>query len=272
MEVLVSDPCGIITLITDFGIKDGYVGAMKGVILGINPGAHIVDISHGVARHDIIHGALILQNTCGHFPRGSVHLVVVDPGVGGGRKPLMAETEHFFLVGPDNGVLSPVLKTYPPIRVVVIENPRYLLPRISDTFHGRDIFAPAAAHCTLGVPLEKFGPEIRTYRSMESPQPTVRQNGLLGQVIAVDGFGNLVTNISRHHVEEHVGAAPLTIQIGKITITEVSRWYQEVPPGSPLAIVGSWDTLEIAVNGGDASSQLGVGRGAAVVIRRGSGA
>jgi S-adenosylmethionine hydrolase len=267
VEVLVSDPCGIISLITDFGMQDGYVGAMRGVILGINPGAHIVDISHGVARHDLLHAALILQNTCGYFPPGSVHLVVVDPGVGSGRRPLMAETENFFLVGPDNGVLSPALETFPPIRVVVIENPRYLLPHISDTFHGRDIFAPAAAHCALGVPVEKFGSETRAYQSMELPQPKVLQDSLRGQVIAVDGFGNLVTNISRHLLKEHVGTAPCTIHIGKTTITEISRSYQEVPQGSPLVIIGSWDLMEIAVNGGDAHSELGAGHGATVVVR-----
>jgi len=263
-----SEPCGIITLISDFGIRDGYVGAMKGVILGINPRAHIVDISHSIERHNVLQAALILQNTCGHFPQGSVHLVVVDPGVGGKRSPLIAETEDFFFVGPDNGVLFPVLETFPPIRVAFIENPKYILPRVSNTFHGRDIFAPAAAHCALGVPTEKFGTQTKTYRSVKLPKAEVLRNGLRGQVIAVDGFGNLVTNISCHHVEEYVGLGSLTIHMGKTTITEISRSYQEVPQGSPLAIIGSWDTLEIAVNGGDARSELGAGRGVAVVVRR----
>lgn len=263
-------PCGIITLLTDFGIQDGYVGAMKGVILGINPEAHIVDISHHVERHDLFQAALVLRNTCRYFPRGSVHMVVVDPGVGGSRKPLVLETEDFFLVGPDNGVLSPVLEEFPPIKMVAIESPQYILSHVSDTFHGRDVFAPAAAHCSLGVPIEKFGPQMEAYRRMEMPHPGVLADGLQGQVIAVDRFGNLVTNISRRDLDEHVGSSPLNIQLGGTIISQISRSYQEVPQGSPLAIMGSWDLLEIAVNGGDARSVLGAGRGDEVVIKRGS--
>ena len=265
-----NSPSGIITLITDFGIRDGYVGAMKGVILGINPRAHIVDISHQVDRHDLFQTALVLRNTCPYFPPGSVHLVVVDPGVGGRRRPLLVETEDFVFVGPDNGVLSLVLEDFAPIRVVVIKNSQYILPRVSDTFHGRDIFAPVAAHCSLGVPAEKFGPEAKTYQRMEQPRPRVLADGLRGQVMAVDRFGNLVTNISRHMLDEHVGKGSVIIQVGGATISKISRSYQEVPQGSPLAIIGSWDLLEIAVNGGDARSVLGAGRGDAVVVRRGS--
>jgi len=184
-------PCGIITLLTDFGTQDGYVGAMKGVILGINPEARIVDIGHQVERHDLFQAALVLRNTCRYFPPGSVHVVVVDPGVGGSRKPLVVETANFFLVGPDNGVLSPVLEEFPPIKMVAIENKQYILSHVSDTFHGRDVFAPAAAHCSLGLPVEKFGPQMKTYRRMELPHPRVLTDGLCGQVIAVDRFGNL---------------------------------------------------------------------------------
>jgi S-adenosylmethionine hydrolase len=263
-------PCGIITLLTDFGTQDGYVGAMKGVILGINPGAHIVDISHQVEPHDLFQAALVLRNTCPYFPPGSVHVVVVDPGVGGSRKPLVVETEDFFLVGPDNGVLSPVLEEFPPIKMVVIERSKYILSRISDTFHGRDIFAPAAAHCSLGIPVEKFGPRMEAHRRMELPHPRVLKDGLQGQVIAIERFGNLVTNISRRDLDEQVGSSSLNIQLGGALISKISRSYQEVSQGSPLAIMGSWDLLEIAVNGGDARSVLGAKRGDEVIIRRGS--
>jgi len=261
---------GIITLITDFGIRDGYVGAMKGVILGINPQADIVDISHGVDRHDLLQAALILRNTCRYFPRGSIHVVVVDPGVGGGRKALLVETENFFFVGPDNGVLSLALEDEQPLRVVAIENSRYRLPGVSDTFHGRDIFAPAAAHCSLGVPARKFGTGVKTYQSVEFPQPKVLAEGLQGQIIVVDRFGNLISNISRHDMEEHFGTSPVSIQLGNTTISRISHSYQEAPQGRPLAIMGSWNLLEIAVNGGDARAVLGVERGAAVVARRDS--
>jgi S-adenosylmethionine hydrolase len=261
---------GIISLITDFGIQDGYVGAMKGVILSINPRASIVDISHGVERHDLIQAALMLRSTCRYFPKGSIHVVVVDPGVGGRRKPLLVETEKFFFVGPDNGVLSLALEAERPLQVVSIEDSKYILPWVSDTFHGRDIFAPAAAHCSLGVPADRFGPEVKTYRSMQLSRPRVLADGLQGEVIIVDHFGNLVTNISCRHLDEHLGTAPLTIRLGKTTISKISRSYQEVPQGEPLAIIGGWDLLEIAVNGGDARSVLGVERGEAVAVRRGS--
>ena len=216
-------PCGIITLLTDFGTQDGYTGAMKGVILGINPRAHIVDVSHQVERHDLFQAALVLRNTCRYFPPGSVHVVVVDPGVGGSRKPLVVETEDFFLVGPDNGVLSPVLEEFPPIKMVAIESCQYILSRISDTFHGRDIFAPAAAHCSLGICVEKFGLKMEAYRRLELPHPMVLADGLQGQVIAVDHFGNLVTNISRRDLDEHVGSSPLNIQFGGTLISKISR-------------------------------------------------
>ena len=263
-------PSGIITLITDFGIQDGYVGAMKGVILGINPRARIVDISHRVNRHDLLQAALVLRNTCSYFPPGSVHLVVVDPGVGGRRKALVAETEDFVFVGPDNGVFSPALEDFPPVRVVAIQKSRYILPRVSDTFHGRDIFAPVAAHCSLGVGVDEFGPEIKTCQSMVLPQPRIEADGLRGQVMAVDSFGNLVTDISRRDLDGCTGTAPVIIQLGELTISRISHSYQEVPRGSPLAIIGSWDLLEIAVNGGDARSVLGAERGDPVVVRRGT--
>jgi S-adenosylmethionine hydrolase len=183
----------------------------------------------------------------------------------------LVETEDYIFVGPDNGVLFPVLADHPPIRSVTIENPRYLLPKISDTFHGRDVFAPAAAHCSLGVPSGRFGPPTDSYRSMELPRPEVIDDGLQGQVIAVDVFGNLVSDISRPYLERYVGTTALTIQIGETTISKISSSYQEVPAGAPLAIMGSWDLLEIAINGGSAQSLLGADRGDAVVVRRARG-
>ncbi len=264
------DRSGIITLITDFGLQDGYVGAMKGVILGINPQARVVDISHQVLRHNLFQAALMLRTTCPYFPPGSVHLVVVDPGVGGRRKPLLVETERFFLVGPDNGVFFPVLQDHPAIKRVVIENRRYLMPRISDTFHGRDVFAPVAAHCSLGVPTERFGPQTDSCRTIDLPQPEVIEDGLRGQVLSVDGFGNLITNISRHHLQRHVGSAALSIRIGPATISKICRSYQEVPQGVLLAVMGSSELLEIAVNGGSARDLLKAGPGEIVVVRRGS--
>lgn len=259
-------PSGIITLITDFGTRDGYVGALKGVILGINPAARIVDISHHIGRHDRHHAALVLRHVCPYFPAGSVHLLVVDPGVGGPRKPLLAETEKFFFLGPDNGELYPALMDHQPFRAVAIESAQYRLPQMSDTFHGRDLFATAAAHLTLGVPLEQFGPRLDEVVSLELPRAEKVAAGLRGQVIAVDVFGNLITNISRQDLAEQGLAGQVAIRIAGTSISGISSSYQEVPPGSPLAIIDSWDLLEIAVNRGDARSSLGAGRGDAVLV------
>jgi S-adenosylmethionine hydrolase len=263
-----SPASGTIAMITDFGLRDGYVGAMKGVILGINPGARLVDISHQIARHDVRHAALVLRHVCGYFPAGTVHLVVVDPGVGGERRPLVVETEQFYFVGPDNGVFAPVLEDRPPRRVVAIENRKYLLPSISNTFHGRDVFAPVAAHCSLGVPVERFGPRVDAYHTLEIPQPRELDRELEGHIIAVDRFGNLVTNISQARLREYAGDQPVIVDLGEASISGVSRSYQDAAPGRPVAIFNSWDLLEIAINGDSAQCRLGLEVDDAVVVRR----
>jgi S-adenosylmethionine hydrolase len=260
--------CGIVAMLTDFGLEDGYVGAMKGVMLRIDPRLQLVDVSHRIERHDIVSAALMLEHLAGHFPEGTVHLAVVDPGVGGERRALVAEAEDFFFVGPDNGLFTAVLQRYPPRRLVAIEDSSYLPAGRSDTFHGRDVFAPVAAHCAAGVPVERFGSQVDEFRTVEIPAPLRRGQTLRGQVIAVDHFGNLVTNISREVLEEFSRGEEVIVEIGRTVIPGLSRSYLQAGRGHPLAVVNSWDHLEVAVSEGDARKELGVVRGQTVTVRR----
>ena len=263
--------CGIVSMLTDFGLSDGYVGAMKGVMLRIDPGLRLVDLSHQVERHDVVTAALVLSHLAGHFPQGTVHLAVVDPGVGGDRRALAVETEDFFFVGPDNGLFTAALQRYPPRRLVAIEPTPYLPARRSDTFHGRDVFAPVAAHCAAGVPVDRFGKPVDEFRTVEIPAPRRSGQMIQGQVIAVDRFGNLVTNVSREDVANFSGGAEVIVEIGGTVIAGLSRSYLQAGRGHPLAIMNSWDHLEVAVSEGDARAKLGMGRGQPVTVRRRAG-
>ena len=263
--------CGIVAIITDFGLRDGYVGAMKGVMLGIDPGLRLVDVSHRIERHDIVSAALMLGHLVSYFPKGTVHLAVVDPGVGSERRALAAETEDFFFVGPDNGLFTVALQRYPPLKVVAIEPSDYLPARRSDTFHGRDVFAPVAAHCAAGVPLKRFGRPADGIRTIDIPASRRDGGTLQGQIIAVDHFGNLVTNISRDDLEAFSEGAKVVVRAGKAVISGLSRSYLPAGRGRPLAIMNSWDHLEVAVSGGDARKELGLERGQAVTVEKPDG-
>lgn len=255
----------IITLTTDFGTKDGFVGAMKGVILSLAPGASVVDITHDVPPQSVWDAAFALEASCPYFPEGTVHLAVVDPGVGGERRALIFRTGRYLLVGPDNGVFSLLLRKEPPIRVVSIENRELMLPEVSRTFHGRDIFAPAAAHLVRGVPPESFGPEVEDWVDLNVPEPEVRGDFVIGKVVHVDRFGNLITNVKMEHLpfppEEGV------VRVGGAT-TKIYPVYSSVPKGFPLALFGSSGRLEVAVREGSAHRTLEVGEGEDVVVER----
>jgi S-adenosylmethionine hydrolase len=263
--------CGIVSLLTDFGLRDGYVGAMKGVMLGIDPELQLVDISHQIERHDIVLAAQMLGHLAGHFPTGTVHLAVVDPGVGSERRALAVETEDYFFIGPDNGLFTVALQKHPPLRLVAIESSPFLPAGRSDTFHGRDVFAPVAAHCAAGVRVEQFGRQVDEYRMAGIPVPRRRGTTLQGEIITADHFGNLVTNISRGELETFCHGAEVHIEVGRTVISGLSRSYLQAGRGSPLAIINSWDHLEVAVSGGDARRELGVERGQAVLVRRRAG-
>jgi len=244
----------IVTLITDFGTVDGYVGEMKGVLLSAAPDVEIVDITHDIPPQDVERARLTLARVWRRFPRGTIHVVVVDPGVGSSRDAIAVSSEDYYLVGPDNGVLSASLLT-PSARVVSLALPE----RASSTFHGRDVFAPAAAALARGELLETLGGEATNPVVRRTPEPTRRPDGAIeGEVIFVDRFGNAVTNL--------VGVRGGTVEVGRFSI-DVRRTYAEVDAGKPLALVGSTGLLEIAVRDGDAASTLGLARGSIVALR-----
>jgi S-adenosylmethionine hydrolase len=247
-------PRPIITLITDFGTADGYVGEMKGVLLSLAGDAHIVDVTHEIAPQDVASARLTVARVWRRFPSGTVHLVVVDPGVGSERAALAVESDERFLVGPDNGVLSPAL-LIAGARVVALPIP----PNAAPTFHGRDVFAPAAGALAAGARVGDLGVDARDPLIHRTPEPTRLGPGTLaGEVIAVDRFGNAVTNL--------VGLYGGAIEVGGVQLP-VRRVYADVEPGSLLAVVGSTGLIEIAVRNGDATTRLGLERGTRVVLR-----
>ncbi|RMF66909.1 MAG: hypothetical protein D6743_05715 [Calditrichaeota bacterium] len=256
----------VITLLTDFGSRDGFVGIMKGVMLGICPRARIVDISHDIAPQDVEAAAFVLKNSFAFFPKGTVHTVVVDPGVGSQRRVLgVAAAGHIFLA-PDNGVLKYIFAEQEAESVVEVKNAQYFLPEVSQTFHGRDIFAPVAAHLAKGLALGKLGPEIRDYQRGRLPVLEVDEQGVRGEVVYIDRFGNLISNIPATDLAGLSGP-DLRIDVAGRSIRGLSTCYAEAAAGKLLALVGSSGFLEIAVNGGNARQTLRCEVGASVRVR-----
>lgn len=253
---------GIITLLTDFGLSDPYVGIMKGVILSINENAKTVDLSHLVKPGSVMHAARLLMESHVFFPEGTVHVVVVDPGVGSERRPILVKTKDYVFVGPDNGVLWPVMERYEHSRVIHLTESRYFLRDISLTFHGRDIFAPVSAHLSLGADPMGMGVEMDDPVRFCLPAPEkVRSeysNGdmLSGQIVRVDNFGNLISNIHMDDLKKFPGELRPVIRIGNIVIEGLSGTYSDAGKGDILALIGSSGYLEIAENSGRASDRL----------------
>jgi S-adenosylmethionine hydrolase len=265
----------IITLTTDFGTNDHFVGTMKGVILEILPEAEIIDICHSVQPYDVLDGALTISQAYSYFPSQTVHIVVVDPGVGTARKPILASTEKYHFVAPDNGVLSMVYARESRLHVRHITADHYFLQPVSNTFHARDIFAPVAAYLAKDVDSLKFGDEITEFIKFSAPKPkAVDENRLRGVVLKVDRFGNLITNITPKDAPMIFGAnsAGFKITVGGKEITELSTTYADGAPGQVIAILGSMGFLEIAANRAPAAQLTGVGKGAEVMILLGSAA
>ena len=258
----------VIALLTDFGTRDHYVGAMRGVMLGICPEASIVDITHEIDPQDVLGGALQLAATFRYFPPGTVFLSVVDPGVGSARKGLAAEAGEYRFVAPDNGLLTLAFRDVAPRIVVEVTERRYARPTISRTFEGRDRFAPAAAWLAMGIELTALGRSLTSWQILNLPTPTVTEREIVGHVIGVDRFGNLVTNIARHSVEGLRDAGQIEVTAGGHRIDLLVDTYAEAEVGSTCALVGSSDYLEIAVVNGSAAARLGVGRGASVTLTR----
>jgi S-adenosylmethionine hydrolase len=248
-------PRPIIGLLTDFGQQDQYVGVMKAVIAGIVPDALVIDVSHAVPPQSVLAGQRLLRASVPYFPPDSVILAVVDPGVGGSRRPMALRSGERILVGPDNGLFSPWL---PGELAVELANPVYRLPSVSSTFHGRDVFAPAVAHLALGLSLQELGPPLSNPVLLKPPEPVKLPDGtIVGEVVYVDHFGNLITNISAR-----TGTAAVAgIELPLLTT------YADAGPGQLLALAGSDDELEIAVRDGSAAQKLGSGAGTRVSWR-----
>ena len=257
----------MITLTTDFGLKDPYAAEMKAVILGISPNAVIIDITHEVAKFNVRMGAYVLSSAAPYFPRGTIHVAVVDPGVGTQRRPILIQTKQGFFVGPDNGILVLAAENQGIKRIYAITNPKFMLSKVSSTFHGRDVFAPAAAHLTSGVNPAEFGPEIREVAKPEFAKVTRRKNLLVGEVLHVDNFGNIITNVretelSRIRVKERVN---VELPDHKLKL-KFCRAYADAKPQQPLALIGSHSYLEIAMNQGDAAAKFNTKAGDKVTV------
>jgi S-adenosyl-L-methionine hydrolase (adenosine-forming) len=272
-ETLAQHP--IITLTTDFGNNDHFVGAMKGVILDIVPDAQIVDICHAVQAFDVLDGALTISQAYSYFPTRTVHIVVVDPGVGTARRPILASCDKYHFVAPDNGVLSLVYAREPRMHVRHITSEHYFLQPVSNTFHARDIFSPVAAYLAKEVDSLKFGDEVEDFVKFTAPKPkAVDENRLRGVVLKVDRFGNLITNITPQDAPMlfEADAKGFKIVVGSREITEIHSAYAEGAPGEVIGILGSMGFLEIAANRGAAAQLTGAGKGSDVSIMLGEGA
>jgi S-adenosylmethionine hydrolase len=245
----------IITLLSDFGTADGYVGEVKGVLLALVPSVTLVDIGHDIEPHDVDAARLAVARYWRRFPPGTVHLVVVDPGVGSSRAAIAVWSDGRFLVGPDNGVLSPAL-LLPDARAVALPVP----PAVAPTFHGRDVFAPAAAQLVLGAPMDSLGVVHESPIVLRTPEAKRQADGsIAGEVIAVDRFGNLVTNL--------VAPRGGVVEIQGRNVGPVGRTYADVSTGEPVAVIGSSGLIEVAVRDGNASRMFAMGRGTPVLLR-----
>jgi S-adenosyl-L-methionine hydrolase (adenosine-forming) len=257
----------VITLTTDFGTSDTYAGVMKGVLLSGNPSAVVVDITHEIAPQDVRGACFALLTAYSWFPKKTIHLVIVDPGVGSKRRPLIIETEDYFFVGPDNGVFTPILAGPGMKTVFEITDSASFLPAVSSTFHGRDIFAPVAARISKGARPSQIGAPISDYVVLDWPQPVpVKTGAAEGEILHSDRFGNLITNFSRAGVRELTGGGDFHLRCAGRSIKQMVPSYAYAKPGQLCYVFGSSGFLEIAVSGGSAARELKAGRGQKVRV------
>ena len=263
------EPCGVVALLTDFGLDDPFVGVMKGVILRRFPGARIVDLTHQIRPQDITEGAFWLSRSYPWFPTGTVHVAVVDPGVGTERRALAARVDGQLFVAPDNGIMAGVLDRAPQVEVRELDLGRFDLPQPSATFHGRDVFAPVAAELASGRRrLEQVGPPVDEVVRLDGAGVRTVEAGLEGRVVSIDHFGNLITNISA--IDLSAARTPrghLEVWLGPHRIGPLRTAYAEVGDGEPVALIGSAQMLEIAVNRGNSAQVFGAARGTQVSLR-----
>lgn len=256
-----SFPTAVITLTTDFGAADTYVASMKGIILSINPKANIIDVTHEIGAWDIAEAARVLEDFYCYFPKSTIHIAVIDPGVGSDRRPLAIEADDHFFVGPDNGIFWPIIQRNPKARVYHLTNSSYFLKDLSSTFHGRDIFAPVAGHLSMGVSLSTMGVTIFDPLSLVLKKAVILNNEIKGQVIKIDHFGNIITNIKKEDLMSFLkeGDIPF-IEIGNLTVKKISNTYSDVPLNAPATLIGSSGYLEIAANMGRACDMTGLSK------------
>ncbi len=256
-----------ITLLTDFGLHDGYNGVLKGVIWNILPEAQIADISHNIAPQNIAEGALILARSAFFFPAGTVHVAVVDPGVGTARRPVAIRAGEHTFVGPDNGLFTLVMQRAErygwPVEAVVLDQPKYWLPQVSNVFHGRDIFSPVAAHLASGVTLREVGTPISDPVGLDLPLPVRTSQGWTGRVLAADIYGNIATNLYRSDLD---GMTVKCVRIAGEEIQGMVRTFGDRPTGELIALFDSDDELAISVVNGNAAERLKIGPGAEVEV------
>ena len=261
---------GIVALLSDFGGADGFAGTMKGVVLRVNPRVRLVDLTHEIPAHDIVAGALVLRSAAPYFPPGTVHLAVVDPGVGSTRRAVAIATAGALFVGPDNGLLMPAAQRFGirSTRVIDVEHVlrrKILHPPISQTFHGRDVFAPVAAWLSTGGTLSALGPAAHDLVELQLPASRMTRDTIDGEVIYVDRFGNLIANIGAADLARF-RPREVSVSIAGMRIGGLVPAYASVAEGELLAIIGSWDLLEIAARRGSAAQRLGLGRGTRVRV------
>ncbi|MFQ5896326.1 MAG: S-adenosyl-l-methionine hydroxide adenosyltransferase family protein [Nitrospinota bacterium] len=263
-------PRPVVTLTSDFGLTEPFIAMMKGVILGINPEVQLVDLSHDVPPFDIFGAAVLLHSAYHFFPRGTIHVVVVDPGVGGDRRPILAATENYFFVGPDNGVFSFIYEdpAFQWVRHVTAVD--YFMTKVSATFHGRDVFAPVAGYLSAGVEPRQFGPKIGDFVRIPLKKPELDPDGTVhGEIVYVDRFGNLITNIETEtfwEAESVAGGTCPVLQVGDITIRALVGSYLEAAPGEPAMLFNSWKHLEVFIPTQNAAERMGFGVGAPLVV------
>jgi S-adenosylmethionine hydrolase len=259
-------PCAtpLVTLTTDLGVRDPYVATMKGTIYSIDRRIQIVDLTHDIAPQDVSEGALFLASVIPHFPPSTVHIAVIDPGVGTDRHPIAVSACGQTLLCPDNGLPTLLLRQHAMMEARIITNPAFMRGTVSATFHGRDVFAPAAARLATGAALKKVGEELDTIVMLDIAEPVREAQLIRGEIVHVDRFGNLVSNIDASMLGD---ARPGPVWAGRHRLPGVKRTYAEVPPGTPLALFGSSGFLEIAINGGNAQAALRLARGGAVSLK-----
>jgi hypothetical protein len=257
-------PLPVIALLTDFGIEDGFVGVMRGVIAGIAPKAVVIDHSHAVPPQDIRAASFLLSSSAKYFPPRTIHVAVVDPGVGSKRRGLALESGGRLFVGPDNGIFTSFLDG---ARIHSLENPEYWLPQVSHTFHGRDIFAPVAAHLANSCPLERLGPEIFDPIRLELLKANATSDGWQGRLVYIDRFGNLVTSFTEENVSNLAAGGPLEVRLEDGSVWPVCKTYSEVPAYGPCAVMGGFGTLELSINLGHAAEKTGALAGWKALLR-----